>query len=104
MFGGTVNREAEAIDPHLQKLMDAKVRLGVSTRGLGKVENYRGQLGEGFVQVLPGYEIKAIDIVFDPSQNSYPNYVKEDVDDRKIIIGSTTNFRKVWEDVFGKKI
>jgi hypothetical protein len=101
---GAILGEAEAIDPHLQKLMDAKVRLGVSTRGLGKVENYRGQLGEGFVQVLPGYEIKAIDIVFDPSQNSYPNYVKEDVDDRKIIIGSTTNFRKVWEDVFGKKI
>ena len=102
---GAILGEAEAIDPHLCKLMDAHVRLGVSTRGLGKVEAYHGgQLGEGYVQVQPGYEIKAIDIVFDPSQNSYPNYVKEDVEEPRIILGSTINFRKVWEDVFGKKI
>lgn len=101
---GAILGEAEAIDPHLQKLMDAKVRLGVSTRGLGKVEEYRGQLGEGFVQVQPGYEIKAIDIVFDPSQNSYPNYVKEDTDDPRIVLGSTIKFRKVWEDIFGKNL
>jgi hypothetical protein len=101
---GAILGEAEAIDPHLQKLMDAKVRLGVSTRGLGKVESYHGELGEGYVTVQPGYEIKAIDIVFDPSQNSYPNYVKEDVDEPRVILASTINFRKVWEDVFGKGI
>lgn len=102
---GAILGEAEAIDPHLQKLMDAKVRLGVSTRGLGKVEAYHGQLGEGYVQVQPGYEIKAIDIVFDPSQNSYPNYVKEDTEEpRRIMIGSTVKFRKVWEDIFGNKL
>jgi len=101
---GAILGEAEAIDSHLQKLMDAHVRLGVSTRGLGKVESYHGNLGEGYVQVQPGYEIKAIDIVFDPSQGSFPNYVKEDVEDSKIILGSTMKFRQVWEDIFGSKI
>jgi hypothetical protein len=101
---GVVLGEAEAIDEHLRRLMEAKVRLGVSTRGLGKVESYNGPLGEGFVMVQPGYEIKAIDIVFDPSQGSFPNYVKEDTEEPRIILGSTQKFRKVWEDVFGAKI
>lgn len=101
---GAVLGEAEAIDDHLQKLMEKRVRLGVSTRGLGKVESYNGPLGEGFVMVQPGYEIKAIDIVYDPSQSSFPNYVKEDVEERKIVIGSTKKFRKIWEDIFGSEI
>ena len=101
---GVVLGEAEAIDEHLRRLMEAKVRLGVSTRGLGKVESYNGPLGEGFVMVQPGYEIKAIDIVFDPSQGSFPNYVKEDTEEPRILLGSTNKFRKVWEDVFGARI
>jgi Prohead core protein serine protease len=101
---GAVLGEAEAIDEHLCKLMEAKVRLGVSTRGLGKVESYNGPLGEGLVMVQPGYEIKAIDIVFDPSQSSFPNYVKEETEERKIVVGSTAKFRKVWGDVFGRDL
>ena len=102
---GAVLGEAEAIDEHLRRLMESKVRLGVSTRGLGKVESYSGSLGEGLVIVQPGYDIKAIDIVFDPSQNSFPNYVKEDTEEeRKIMVGSTINFRKVWGDIFGKNL
>ena len=101
---GAVLGEAEAIDDHLQKLMEKKVRLGVSTRGLGKVESYNGPLGEGLVMVQPGYDIKAIDIVFDPSMNSFPNYVKEETEERKIIVGSTIKFRKVWGNIFGKDL
>jgi hypothetical protein len=100
---GAVLGEAEVIDDHLRKLMEANVRLGVSTRGLGSVEPYAG-LGEGFVTVKPGYRIKAIDVVFDPSQASFPDYVKEETEEKKIIVGSTIKYRKVWEDVFGMKI
>jgi hypothetical protein len=102
---GAVIGEAEAIDPQLERLMQKRVRLGVSTRGLGKVESYSGPLGEGLVAVQPGYEIKAIDVVFDPSQSSFPNYVREETEDStKIIVGSTIKFRKVWEDIFERKI
>lgn len=102
---GAVLGEAEALntDPgrHLKELMDAKVRLGVSTRGVGSVEPYRGNLGEGLVQVKSGYKMKAIDIVFDPSQDSYPSYVKEDNEIKIVTLGSTVNFRRVWDDAFG---
>jgi len=104
---GAVLGEAEALNTEpgrtLRELMEAKVRLGVSTRGVGSVEPYSGPLvreGTGYVSVKPGYRMKAIDIVFDPSQESFPTYVKEE-EEHNIILGSTINFRKVWEDVFG---
>ena len=105
---GAVLGEAEALNTEpgrtLRELMEANVRLGVSTRGVGMVEPYSGPLvkeSAGYVSVKPGYRMKAIDIVFDPSQESYPTYVKEEEEFRKIMIGSTMNFRKIWEDVFG---
>jgi hypothetical protein len=103
---GAVLGEAEALDTELgselKKLMEAKIRLGVSTRGVGSVEPYRGPLGEGIVVVKPGYQMKAIDIVFDPSADSYPNYFVEDTD-HKVYLGQTASFKKVWEDIFGGK-
>jgi hypothetical protein len=102
---GAVLGEAEALDTepgqHLKKLMEAKIRLGVSTRGIGTVEPYSGPLGEGLVKVKSGYQMKAIDIVFDPSAESYPNYFQEDYEP-KIYLGQTHTFKKVWEDVFGE--
>jgi len=103
---GAVIGEAEALDTepgkHLQKLMDAKIRLGVSTRGTGEVRPYRGDLGEDLTEVQPGYRMRAIDVVFNPSAKAYPNYVVEEENlKHKIIIGSTEIFRKVWEDTFG---
>lgn len=101
---GAVIGEMEALDTApgrtLKKLMEAKVRLGVSTRGLGQVRPYSGPLGEGLVEVQPGYRMKAIDIVFDPSAGTYPTQVMESIDN-KILLGSDINFRKVWEDCFG---
>lgn len=94
--------EIEALDTtpgtELKKLMDSRLRLGVSTRGLGNVRPYSGPLGEGLMEVMPGYRMKAIDIVFDPSADAFPKAVTEDT---SVVLGSTSAFRKVWEDVFG---
>jgi len=105
---GAVLGEAEALNTEpgrtLKELMEANVRLGVSTRGLGSVEPYNGPLvkeGTGYVSVKPGYRMKAIDIVFDPSQESFPNYVREELEHHTAVnLGGTTKFSKVWEDVF----
>jgi hypothetical protein len=105
---GAVLGEAEALDTEpgrtLRELMKANVRLGVSTRGVGSVEPYNGPLvkeGTGYVTVKPGYRMKAIDIVFDPSQESFPSYVREELEHQNVIVGATASFSKVWEDVFG---
>lgn len=97
--------EALSTEPgsHLRSLMEAHVRLGVSTRGLGNVKPYNGPLGEGLVEVMPGYKMKAIDVVFDPSADSFPDAVVEDTEER-IMIGSTATFRKVWIDAFGENL
>ncbi len=87
----------------LKKLIDGGVQLGVSTRGLGGVKPYHGPLGEGFVEVQPGFKMKAIDVVFDPSAGTdgRPNFVTEGTTEGGIILGHTTNFERVWNDVFG---
>ena len=99
---GALIGEMEALDTdagrQLKKLMEAKVRLGVSTRGMGQVKPYSGPLGEGLVEVLPGYKMKAIDVVFDPSAGAFPNQVLEHTE---LVLGSTNSFRAVWENCFG---
>lgn len=105
---GAVLGEAEALNTEpgrtLRELMEAKVRLGVSTRGVGSVEPYNGPLvkeGTGYVNVKSGYRMKAIDIVFDPSQESFPSYVREELEHHStIMLGATTKFSKVWEEIF----
>jgi hypothetical protein len=87
----------------LKKLIDGGVRLGVSTRGLGGVKPYNGPLGEGLVEVQPGFTMKAIDVVFDPSagDDGRPNFVTEETTENGIILGHTAKFERVWDDVFG---
>ena len=97
---GAVLSEMEVISPKLKELIDAKIRLGVSTRGLGQVKPYSGPLGEGLVEVQPGYRMKAIDIVFDPSAEAYPEAFVEDVQEKVTLGNATINFGKIWEDVF----
>jgi len=96
---GAVIGELEVISSTLKELMKAKIRLGVSTRGLGQVKPYNGPLGEGLVEVLPGYRLKALDVVFDPSAGTFPDVV---VEDTNIVLGSTKKFREIWEEVFNK--
>jgi len=87
----------------LKNLIDGGVQLGVSTRGLGGIKPYHGPLGEGFVEVQPGFKMKAIDVVFDPSAgiDGRPNFVTEETSNSGIILGHTTKFERVWNDVFG---
>jgi len=85
----------------LISLLEDKIRCGVSTRGTGKVKPYMGPLGEDLVEVLPGYSMKAIDIVFDPSAGAFPSPVLEDIA-TKVMLGGSASFRKIWEDVFTK--
>lgn len=90
----------------LIQLMEDGIRLGVSTRGVGSVKPYNGPLGEGLVEVQPGYKMKAIDIVFDPSAGTFPEMVYEDTqleEERKILLAVPSNFKAVWDDVFGRK-
>lgn len=98
---GAILGEMEVISPKLKELIEAKIRLGSSTRGLGQVRPYSGPLGEGLVEVQPGYRMKAIDIVFDPSAQTFPEAVVEDTEEKNILIGSTLDFRRVWAEAFG---
>ena len=87
MEDGAVVAEMEVLDtPHgriLKQLINEGVHLGVSTRALGKVTPYRGPLGEGLVEVSSGLNLKAIDIVFEPSagDDGRPNFFAESVED-----------------------
>lgn len=87
----------------LKKLIEGGVRLGVSTRALGGVKPYHGPLGEGLVEVQPGLNLKAIDVVFDPSAGSdgRPDFVVESVTESGIVLGHSKKFEQVWSDVFG---
>lgn len=107
MEDGAVVAEMEVLDtPHgriLKQLINEGVHLGVSTRALGKVKPYSGNLGEGLLEVTSGLNIKAIDIVFEPSagDDGRPNFFAESVDDLYAI----ENFKKktitdIVKDVF----
>jgi hypothetical protein len=104
---GAVLAEMVVLDTNegrtLKKLIDGGVRLGVSTRGLGGLKPYNGPLGEGLVEVKPGFTMKAIDVVFDPSagNDGRPNFVTEGITENGIVLGHTSNFERVWNDVFG---
>lgn len=88
----------------LINLMEDGIRLGVSTRGVGAVKPYNGPLGEGLLEVQPGFQMKAIDIVFDPSAGTYPEQVLESTEyeeERRILLAVPSNFKAIWDDVFG---
>lgn len=88
----------------LKKLIEGGVRLGVSTRALGGVKQSTGGLGEGVLEVLPGLNLKAIDVVFDPSagEDGRPDFVSEST-----IYESSDSptgkkvFSSIWSDEFG---
>jgi len=88
----------------LKRLIDGGVKLGVSTRAIGGLKPYSGPLGEGYLEVQPGLKLKAIDVVFDPSagDDGRPDFVTEGVTENGIILGHTSKFEQVWDDIFGK--
>jgi len=88
----------------LKSYMVDGIRLGVSTRGTGSVKPYTGPLAEGrlgVVEVNPGYRMRAIDIVFDPSAGTFPDQVVEGTEDFGMFTVPSA-FKAVWDDVFGK--
>lgn len=100
---GTVVGEMKVLNTKdgriLQDLINENIRLGVSTRGLGKLTE-DNSLGESVLRVEPGYKLKAIDIVFDPSAGTYPDMVAEDTQ-YNVVLGGTAKFSEVWESIFG---
>lgn len=87
----------------LKKLIEGGIRLGVSTRALGGVKPYNGPLGEGLLEVQKGLNLKAIDVVFDPSagDDGRPDFVMESTTENGIVLGHSRKFEQVWNDVFG---
>jgi len=85
----------------IKSLVKENIRLGVSTRGLGKVVK-KDYLGESVDFVQPNYKLRAIDIVFDPSAGEHgrPQFVVEEATPNGILLGGTSNFEKVWKEVF----
>ncbi len=82
---------------NLISLIEDEIGFGVSTRGTGAVQSYRGPLGEGLQEVAPGYSLRAIDIVHDPSAMAFPNVVKEHTE-RFFTVPN--NFKEIWNEVF----
>lgn len=101
---GTVIGELEPIlgtpnGDHLKALMKARIKLGVSTRGTGTVKPYKGPLGEGLVEVNSDFNLLAVDVVYNPSNDAWPQIIAESTN--HIYLGNTINFKRVWLDVFG---
>lgn len=88
----------------LIELLADKINVGVSTRGVGTVKPYRGPLGEGLLEVQPGYMMNAIDIVHDPSAGTFPEAVFEstEYDMESRVYAISYDFRGVWGEVFNK--
>lgn len=103
--GSVIGEMLPLSGPHgqiLKSYMVDNIRLGVSTRGTGSVKPYMGNLGEGvrgIVEVLPGYKMRAIDIVFDPSAGTFPEQVYEGTEEFGMF-SIPNNFKSIWESVF----
>jgi hypothetical protein len=82
----------------LNALLRDGIKVGVSTRGTGAVKPYSGNLGEGFVEVQPGFRMFAIDVVWDPSASTIPDVVLESYEDSKF-----NSFRTIWDMSFRSK-
>lgn len=99
MENGDIVGVLEAAGPMkhiLESLIDDKIKIGVSTRSTGGVKPYQGPLGEGLVEVRQGLKIKAIDVVFTPSESkATPQLVTEGFEDEE---GSNT-LHSVFTDV-----
>jgi hypothetical protein len=97
---GIVIGEMIPAGPYKNKLIsiiEDGIGFGVSTRGTGSTRS-SNQLGEHITEVLPGYKLRAIDIVHDPSAGAYPEVVKEDTEHS--IFAVPTRFKDIWNEVF----
>jgi hypothetical protein len=69
----------------LKELLKAGVKLGISSRGLGSVEEIREGEGEGTVEVQPDFELVCWDFVSNPSTHgAFMAPVNESVNSLKV--------------------
>lgn len=85
-------------------LLEDKIGVGVSTRGIGNVKPIRS-MGEEILQVQEGYQMRAIDVVHDPSAGTYPEAVYESTEyGEGRIFAVSSNFKEVFDEVFSKRV
>lgn len=86
-------------------LLEDKIGVGVSTRGIGNVKSIKS-MGEEILQVQEGYKMNAIDIVHDPSAGTYPEAVYEsyEYNEGSKIFAVSSNFKEVFDEVFSKRV
>jgi len=85
-------------------LLEDKIGVGVSTRGVGNVKSVK-EMGEDILKVQPGYRMNAIDIVHDPSAGTYPEAVYEGYEyEESRIFAVSGNFKEIFDDVFSKRL
>lgn len=85
-------------------LLEDGINPGVSTRGIGNVRQIK-QMGEDILEVQQGYQMKAIDIVHDPSAGTYPEAVYESAEyEVGKIFAVSGNFKEVFNEVFSKRL
>ena len=88
----------------LISLLEDGINPGVSTRGVGNVKQTKDPMGEDVLEVQEGYQMKAIDIVHDPSAGTYPEKVYESYDESTGLFAVSANFKAVFDEVFNKKL
>ena len=85
-------------------LLEDGIGVGVSTRGIGNVRQTK-HMGEDILEVMQGYQMRAIDIVHDPSAGTYPEAVYESTEyDTGRIFAVSSNFKEVFDEVFSKRL
>lgn len=85
-------------------LLEDGIGVGVSTRGIGNVRQSK-HMGEDILEVQSGYQMKAIDVVHDPSAGTYPESVYESTEyNTGRIFAVSSNFKEVFDEVFSKRL
>lgn len=85
-------------------LLEDGIGVGVSTRGIGNVKQIK-HMGEDILEVQQGYQMRAIDIVHDPSAGTYPEAVYESTEyNEGRIFAVSSNFKEVFDEVFSKRL
>lgn len=85
----------------LISLLEDGIGVGVSTRGVGNIKQIKF-MGEDVLEVQKGFQMKAIDIVHDPSAGTYPETVYESTESK--VFAVPMNFKEVFDDVFSKRL
>lgn len=77
---------------HLQQLIKEGIKLGVSTRGKGRLISK----GNGIYEVADNYELITIDVVHRPSAGTRPEVVNEDINEEV----EGVSVRSILDEIF----